>query len=58
LHIENVYKKLVKYTSIFYKLREILPNCILKISSMLLYIFIFFMVLKYMQTPNLTTLIN
>jgi len=58
LHIENIYKKLVKYTSIFYKLREMLPNYILKISIMLLYIPIFFMVLKYMQTPNLPTLIN
>ena len=30
LHIENIYTKLVKYTSIFYKLQEMLSNCILK----------------------------
>ena len=30
LHIENIYKKLMKYTSIFYKLRDKLPDQMLR----------------------------
>jgi len=30
LHIENIYKKLIKYTSIFYKLRDKLPDKMLR----------------------------
>ena len=48
LHIENIYKKLIKYISILYKLRDKLPDQMLREIYYVLSIHMFCMLLKYM----------
>jgi len=58
LHIENIYKKLMKYTSIFYKLRGKLPAQMLR---QIYYGFVYSHVLEgveYMPIRSLLTEIN
>ena len=55
LHIENIYKTFMKYTSIFYKLRGKLPGQMLREINFAIHlsIHVFCMVLKYMLILSL-----
>ena len=55
-HIEKIYRHLLKYVGIFYKLRNKLPKQVLKTFTLLLFILTFCMELKFMQTLAKSTL--